>query len=129
MWVCGLFLEEKKKRNYVKKLCCISFTENKQLNIYKYSKDKHTTDEPNNNQLLNSADLKVKHWHIQEESVKIAEDIAESGRIFVRNLSYTVTEDDLTKLFEKYGKQYPLLWIHKTLDQESRFEIFRRSNI
>lgn len=93
-----------------------SFWKNKQLNIYKYSKDKHTTDEPNNNQLLNSADLKVKHWHIQEESVKIAEDIAESGRIFVRNLSYTVTEDDLTKLFEKYG---PLAEVTLPIDKET----------
>ncbi len=32
------------------------------------------------------------------------ENIAESGRIFVRNLSYTATEEELQVIFEKYGK-------------------------
>ncbi|OTF74063.1 RNA-binding protein 19-like protein, partial [Euroglyphus maynei] len=31
------------------------------------------------------------------------EPISESGRIFIRNLSYTCTEDDLRELFEKFG--------------------------
>lgn len=30
-------------------------------------------------------------------------DAAETGRLFVRNLSFNVTEDDLEQLFEKYG--------------------------
>lgn len=31
------------------------------------------------------------------------EDVAESGRLFVRNLPYTCTEDDLKELFIKHG--------------------------
>lgn len=31
------------------------------------------------------------------------EDVAESGRLFVRNLPYTCTEDDLKELFTKHG--------------------------
>lgn len=42
-------------------------------------------------------------WKKQEEALKNEESIAESGRIFIRNLTYTITEDDIKKLFEKYG--------------------------
>ena len=31
------------------------------------------------------------------------EDVAESGRLFVRNLPYTCTEEELTELFNKDG--------------------------
>jgi multiple RNA-binding domain-containing protein 1 len=43
-------------------------------------------------------------WKDQEESLRNEESIAESGRIFVRNLSYTVTEDDIEQLFNKFGE-------------------------
>lgn len=32
------------------------------------------------------------------------EDVAESGRLFVRNLPYTCTEDELKELFTKHGE-------------------------
>lgn len=32
------------------------------------------------------------------------EDVAESGRLFVRNLPYTCTEEDIKELFSKHGK-------------------------
>lgn len=32
------------------------------------------------------------------------EDLADSGRLFVRNLSYTSSEEDLEKLFSAYGR-------------------------
>ncbi|XP_026684167.1 probable RNA-binding protein 19 [Diaphorina citri] len=95
-----------------------SFWKGKQLNIYKYSKDNSAkysgaADDNNNASMEN---IKAKHWKSQEDSVQFAEDIAESGRIFVRNLSYTVTEDDLTKLFEKYG---PLAEVILPIDKET----------
>ena len=42
------------------------------------------------------------------------ENIADSGRLFLRNLSYTVTEEDLTQLFEKFG---PLTEVMIPLDK------------
>ncbi|KAJ8890365.1 hypothetical protein PR048_009873 [Dryococelus australis] len=53
--------------------------------------------------LMNSLEGKESTWKEQEEGLKNEETIAESGRIFIRNLSYTITEDDLTQLFSKYG--------------------------
>lgn len=40
----------------------------------------------------------------QEEALKNEESIGESGRIFLRNLAYTSTEEDIEKLFSKYGR-------------------------
>ncbi|KAJ7426320.1 RNA binding motif protein 19 [Pitangus sulphuratus] len=42
------------------------------------------------------------------------EDLSESGRLFVRNLPFTSTEEDLEKIFSKYG---PLSEIHFPLDR------------
>lgn len=42
-------------------------------------------------------------WIKQEESLKNEECIAESGRIFVRNLPYSVTEEELENLFKPFG--------------------------
>lgn len=53
---------------------------------------------------LEKADIKLTKWKSQEEALKSEEDIAESGRIFVRNLAYTTTEKDLEDLFSSYGK-------------------------
>jgi len=41
----------------------------------------------------------------------------DTGRLFVRNLTYTCTEEDLTALFQKYG---PLSEIHMPIDKETK---------
>ncbi|ORX98262.1 RNA-binding domain-containing protein [Basidiobolus meristosporus CBS 931.73] len=46
-----------------------------------------------------------------------AELIADTGRLFLRNLPYTCTEDDLKKLFNKFG---PLSEIHMPIDKETK---------
>ena len=43
------------------------------------------------------------------------ENLLDSGRLFVRNLPYSITEEDITKLFEKYG---PLTEVTIPLDKE-----------
>lgn len=51
-----------------------------------------------------------------EQSLAEAEPIEESGRLFVRNLSYTCTQDDLENLFSKYGE---LTEIHFPIDKNT----------
>lgn len=43
--------------------------------------------------------------------------IAESGRLFVRNLSYAITEEDLEKLFSAYG---PLSQVHLPIAKDTK---------
>lgn len=74
----------------------ILFPDGKRLFITKYEeivKDEKQ-DEPKSSKL---------RWKQQEDALKSEESIAESGRIFLRNLSYATTEDDMRTLFEKYG--------------------------
>ncbi|XP_019858174.1 PREDICTED: probable RNA-binding protein 19 isoform X2 [Amphimedon queenslandica] len=40
----------------------------------------------------------------EKEDEETVESIADSGRIFIRNLPYTTTEEELTELFEEYGQ-------------------------
>eukprot|EP00088_Acartia_fossae_P001369 TRINITY_DN1052_c0_g1_i1.p1 TRINITY_DN1052_c0_g1~~TRINITY_DN1052_c0_g1_i1.p1 ORF type:complete len:826 (-),score=249.95 TRINITY_DN1052_c0_g1_i1:517-2994(-) len=56
-------------------------------------------------------------WKEQEAGVADTETVGESGRIFVRNLSYTVTEDDLREMFEKFG---PLTEVNLPIDKMTR---------
>lgn len=56
-------------------------------------------------------------WKDQEESLRNEETIAESGRIFVRNLAYTVTENDIEQLFNKFG---PITEVMLPVDRNTR---------
>lgn len=69
----------------------------KQIFVTKYEKVEKIDDKERNE---NNSDVR---WKKQEEALKNEESVAESGRMFIRNLSYTITEDDIRKLFEKYG--------------------------
>ncbi|CAM6084747.1 unnamed protein product [Calypogeia fissa] len=45
------------------------------------------------------------------------ENVSETGRLFVRNLPYTASEEDLTELFGKFGQ---LSQVHLVLDKETK---------
>ena len=47
--------------------------------------------------------MKQTAWKKQEESIKNEESVGESGRLFIRNLSYSVTANDIEDLFKKFG--------------------------
>lgn len=51
-----------------------------------------------------------------EESLASTEPIEESGRLFVRNLNYTCTQEDLEEVFSKYGE---LTEIHFPIDKNT----------
>lgn len=74
-----------------------SFLGGKQIFVMKYEGK-----EQGANEVQNQGDDNVK-WKKQAEALKNEESIAESGRMFIRNLSYATTEDDVRQLFEKYG--------------------------
>lgn len=59
-------------------------------------------------------------WFIPFQVEQQAEDnepVAESGRLFLRNLSYTCTEDEIRGLFEKYG---PIAEVHLPIDKTTK---------
>ncbi|KAM9281828.1 putative RNA-binding protein 19 [Morus bassanus] len=53
-------------------------------------------------------------WQRRKRDDEEEEDLSESGRLFVRNLPFTSTEEDLEKIFSKYG---PLSEIHFPIDK------------
>uniref|UniRef100_A0A670ZWC8 RNA binding motif protein 19 n=1 Tax=Pseudonaja textilis TaxID=8673 RepID=A0A670ZWC8_PSETE len=52
-------------------------------------------------------------WQRTKKDDEEEEDLSESGRLFVRNLPYTCTEEEMEALFSKYG---PLSEIHFPID-------------
>jgi len=60
---------------------------------------------------------KVGKWKEQEAALAETETVGESGRIFVRNLSYATTEEDLEKLFSDFG---PLTETNLPVDRHTR---------
>ena len=45
-----------------------------------------------------------KYKKLEEELKKNEEPVGESGRIFVRNLAYTTTEEEIEELFKEFGE-------------------------
>ncbi|KAJ8968375.1 hypothetical protein NQ314_002325 [Rhamnusium bicolor] len=74
-----------------------SFIKGKRVSVIKYVNNSTEMDDNDKN----PNPLKNK-WKNQEEALKNEEDIAESGKIFIRNLAYTTTEEDIENLFSKY---------------------------
>jgi multiple RNA-binding domain-containing protein 1 len=75
-----------------------SFFKGKQIHVYDFT-DKNFSSEPEgkSGQRINP------RWQEQQDQLKNEETICESGKLFFRNLAYTVTEDDVQKLFERFG--------------------------
>ncbi|CAN7985348.1 unnamed protein product, partial [Ixodes hexagonus] len=56
-------------------------------------------------------------WRKFESLGDPTETLADTGRIFVRNLSYTATEEDIEALFRKFG---PISEVHLSIDKFTR---------
>lgn len=86
-----------------------SFLKGKQIHVYEFTHQKEVPD------------VKVQksnpRWQEQEDKLKGEESICDSGKLFFRNLPYTVTEDDVQKVFEKYGN---IVEVNVPIDSVSR---------
>uniref|UniRef100_A0A6P7FLT5 Probable RNA-binding protein 19 n=1 Tax=Diabrotica virgifera virgifera TaxID=50390 RepID=A0A6P7FLT5_DIAVI len=90
-----------------------SFINGKRILVTKYTTSEEKAEESgtaNNNTSKNK-------WQSQEESLKNEESIGESGRLFIRNLAYTTTEEDIEKMFSKYG---PLTEVNLPIDVSTK---------
>lgn len=74
-----------------------SFLKGKQIHVYDFTEKNFSDADGKSNQKQNP------RWQDQQEQLQSEEAICDSGKLFFRNLAYTVTEEDLQKLFEKYG--------------------------
>lgn len=93
----GFKLERDMKRALLKDK---SFLKGKQVHVYEFNskrQEEWKEDGSSKKNHLNS------RWQEQEEKLKGEENICDTGKLFFRNLSYTVSEDDIQEVFEKYG--------------------------
>ncbi|XP_046681092.1 LOW QUALITY PROTEIN: probable RNA-binding protein 19 [Homalodisca vitripennis] len=89
-----------------------SFLKGKQVGVKEYSGK-----EDENQKVSETKNEKQKRWKEQEAALMQEESIAESGSIFVRNLAYTISEEELTAHFATFG---PLADVTMPVDRESR---------
>ncbi|KAM4052892.1 putative RNA-binding protein 19 isoform 2-T2 [Anomaloglossus baeobatrachus] len=61
-----------------------------------------------------SGKMQNRPWEQRQNDSEVQEDLSDSGRLFVRNLPYSCTEEDLEALFSKFG---PLSEIHFPIDK------------
>lgn len=92
-----------------------SFLNGKQISVMKYNNTKEIN--TSEQEGLVAIDAKRTRWKEQEDSLKNEEEIGESGKIFMRNLSYLTTEEDVEKLFNPFG---PVAEVLLPIDTETR---------
>ena len=85
------FATEKEWKNALNKNK--SFLGSSQILVVRYDKQRNNESE----------EQKQDKWKQQEDALKNEESVGESGRLFIRNLSYSVTESDIEDLFKKFG--------------------------
>uniref|UniRef100_A0A0V0G4J1 Putative rna-binding protein 19 n=1 Tax=Triatoma dimidiata TaxID=72491 RepID=A0A0V0G4J1_TRIDM len=98
----GFETEKEKRRALIKNK---TFLNGRQLAVIDYQPKQVSNDTVQN------------RWKEQEEALKNEENIAESGRIFIRNLAYSVSEEEIQNLFSKFG---PLAEVILPVDRVSR---------
>uniref|UniRef100_A0A182M370 RRM domain-containing protein n=1 Tax=Anopheles culicifacies TaxID=139723 RepID=A0A182M370_9DIPT len=90
-----------------------SFLGGKQVKIFDFTARSAQHAAEGNGQPKNSKQAK---WDRQKANAS-SETICESGKLFFRNLAYSVQEDDIRKLFEKYG---PVAEVDVPIDSNTR---------
>uniref|UniRef100_U5EZQ2 Putative rna-binding protein rrm superfamily n=1 Tax=Corethrella appendiculata TaxID=1370023 RepID=U5EZQ2_9DIPT len=101
-----------------------SFMDGKQIEIVDYTeKDRHklrkaeeVTSNNDHDEIESPEKQNNPKWIRQKEALQ-SENICESGKLFFRNLPYSVNEEEIKSLFEKYG---PVAEIDVPIDQQTR---------
>lgn len=75
----------------------VLISDGKRILLYPLKNETDKLEEKNNHSGRNP------DWQKQTDSLIHEESIAESGRIFIRNLPFITTEEELQTMFEKYG--------------------------
>lgn len=75
-----------------------SFLKGKQIHVYDFT-EKNFASDPDGK----TSQKQNPRWQDQQDQLQNEEAICDSGKLFFRNLAYTVTEEDVQKLFEQYG--------------------------
>ena len=88
-----------------------SLWEGQQIFVFKYDQKETVTENGKQQPVVNAK------WKDQETSLVGEETVGESGRLFVRNLAYSVSEDEIRELFETYG---PLTEVNLPVDRLTR---------
>lgn len=95
-----------------------SFLKGKQVHVFDF------TDQQGDQPHKKDENKKNPRWEEQEIQMEGSEDICETGKLFFRNLAYTVTEEDLTAAFEKFG---PVAELNLPVDSFTRKIKVRKS--
>uniref|UniRef100_A0A182T1P9 RRM domain-containing protein n=1 Tax=Anopheles maculatus TaxID=74869 RepID=A0A182T1P9_9DIPT len=91
-----------------------SFFGGKQIKIIDFTERNNPSDVQGGTDTNDKKQLK---WDRQEQANADSEAICESGKLFFRNLAYSVKEEDLRTLFEKYG---PVAEVDVPIDTNTR---------
>ncbi|KAI5074699.1 hypothetical protein GOP47_0010660 [Adiantum capillus-veneris] len=94
-----------------------SESEIERLSLSDDAMDNRSLDESVKDLNVPSQEQDAQNSHIEEVVAEQQESVAETGRLFVRNLSYTTSEEDLQDLFGQYGE---LSEVHLVLDKETK---------
>ncbi|KAN0015074.1 hypothetical protein ACTFIU_001396 [Dictyostelium citrinum] len=96
----------------------IKVDDNNKENKKEKKKDKKKKDDKKDEENDDDDESKIKPIkYYEHDYTKEDEDVGESGRIFIRNLSYSTKEEDLEKVFSKFGK---ISEIHIPIDYDSK---------
>jgi multiple RNA-binding domain-containing protein 1 len=89
-----------------------SFLKGKQIQVFDFTDKNFLPEgEGKGNQKQNP------RWQEQQDQLQSEEAICDSGKLFFRNLAYTVKEEDVQTLFEKYG---PVVEVNLPIDTITR---------
>lgn len=97
-----------------------SFFKGKQINVYDFTEKNFLPEGDNKSGVKENP-----RWQQQAEQLEGEEAICESGKLFFRNLAYSVKEEDLQEVFEKFGT---VVEVNVPIDTVTRKIKVRREN-